>query len=66
MAAKLTKQGIRDLDAVAPKQQRGHVGTPKRGLMPGEGRCHHIWEQDMGDGNEFPRWVCEECGAVRG
>lgn len=62
---KLTKQGVRDLDAIGPKPKRGHVGL-KLEPMPGEGRCHHIWEQDMGDGNEFPRWVCDSCGAVRG
>ncbi len=58
-SVKLTRQGVRDLNAIGPKPKRGHVGTPKE---RDQARCAHFWRvTDDGPLYEF----CDHCGVER-
>jgi len=69
---RLTKQGVRNLDAIGPKPKRGHVGRSHKQEVQ---QCRHAWRwYDRGCECESwivgercicPRERCDLCGQTR-
>lgn len=66
---KVTRQGLRDLDALGARPKRGHVGRVK---VIDKGRCFHSWQHVECDTDcwiigtcSHAHFICPVCKATR-